>query len=131
MKHFLFTNMNSDGSYSSDVFRLAYPHGVITQCREESSNQLIEQWLMECEALYENQMLWIVNLAINESTAEEIQYFIERNPNCVVQFIDHRNDTKWLNAYDWAYVNDIDHQKSKNTLLDFLVKTNHYFSMAS
>jgi oligoribonuclease NrnB/cAMP/cGMP phosphodiesterase (DHH superfamily) len=132
MKVKLFTHSDLDGLgcvvVATQVFSMASKSELdFTICENNNVNEKVLDFL-DNEKPSDYDLILITDISVNEDVAEKLD-LLYRGRVTNIQLLDHHNTAKWLNKYDWAYVNDKDefsaNHKSSGTsmLLQYLMKT--------
>lgn len=101
MKIKLFTHTDLDGIGCAVVGRIAFGDILdVEYCDYDNVNEKVKAFLESDNSEYKD--VYITDISVNEEVAEMIERFISSK----VLLLDHHDTAKWLNKYDWAFVND-------------------------
>lgn len=125
----LFTHTDLDGVGCAILMRSLFKeeeHIVdVSYCDYNNVDEKIQNFVNEKtdKKMDDYDYIFITDISVNEETAALLNDVEEGDVTPFVQLLDHHNTAKWLNKYDWAYVNDVyeDGHKTSGTslIIDF------------
>ncbi|MFS1518602.1 DHH family phosphoesterase [Bacillus sp. SCS-151] len=109
MKVKLFTHTDLDGVGCGIVAKYAFGDNVdIQYCDYDNVDDKINRFLdtLLSEKNYSHSNIFITDISVNDETAQKINEIHKGLYNVDIKLLDHHATAKWLNKYNWAYVND-------------------------
>lgn len=109
MKVKLFTHTDLDGVGCAIVGKIAFDDIDIEYCNYDEIDKRVRDFTASMQFI-DYDKVFITDISISKDVADLVEYSITEKKDYLKKFqlIDHHNTAKWLNAYQWAFVDDME-----------------------
>jgi len=108
----LFTHTDLDGIGCAIVGKYAFEDIHVEYCEYDNVNEKVNTYITDRNYL-EFDHTFIKDISVSELNADLLNYIYNNGSN--ITLIDHHDTAKWLNKYEWAWVDDY-HKDELNDL---------------